>query len=121
VTAWRYLLVESDNLPIELQLSLYAKLAIPVAAIWTSGGISAHAVVLLSSRSEELFRADADFILGRLSRFGVDPSNRNPSRYGRLPGALRSIGSEAGLSGNDVGQQRLLYLNPQPNGQPIFP
>ena len=121
VTAWRYLLVESDNLPIEVQLSLYAKLAMPVAAIWTSGGVSVHAVVLLSSRSEQLFRADADFILGRLSRFGVDSANRNPSRYSRLPGALRSIGSEAGLGGNDVGRQRLLYLNPQPDGRPIFP
>jgi hypothetical protein len=121
VTAWRYLLVESDNLPIELQLSLYAKLAMPVAAIWTSGGISAHAVVLLSSRSEQVFRADADFVLSGLRRFGFDQSNKNPSRYSRLPGALRSIGAQPALYEDDAGQQRLLYLNPQPKGEPIFP
>jgi hypothetical protein len=121
VTAWRYLLVESDTLPIELQLSLYAKLAMPVAAIWTTGGISGHAIVRLSSGSEQGFRNDADFVLSGLRRFGFDQSNKNPSRYSRLPGALRSIGAKAGLHEDDAGQQRLLYLNPQPKGEPIFP
>lgn len=115
VIAWRYLLVESDELPFGLQLSLYARLALPIAALLTSGGKSVHAIVKVDSSNAQDFRADADFVLGRLMRFGVDPQNRNPSRYGRLPGVRRSIGATGD------GWQRLLYLNPQPKGGAIFP
>jgi len=121
VSAWRYLLVESDALSVEVQLSLYTKLAMPIAMLCTSGGKSVHAWVRLNSLSKQDFRADADFILSRLSRFGVDRANRNPSRYGRLPGALRQIGAEPALCAEHCGQQRILLLNPNPSGGPIFP
>jgi len=114
VAAWRYLLVESDELPLGLQLSLYSRLALPIAALLTSGGKSVHAIVKIDSDDAQDFRATADFVLGRLMRFGVDPQNRNPSRYGRLPGVQRSIGAIGD------GRQRLLYLNPQPKGGAIF-
>jgi hypothetical protein len=114
VTSHRYLLVESDELPIEIQLSLYARLMLGVAALVTSGGKSVHAVARIDAESEADFKAGAAHVLRRLTPFGVDPSNRNPSRYGRLPGVLRSIGATGD------GQQRLLYLNPQPKGGSIF-
>ena len=120
VTAWRYLLVESDTLPIELQVSLYAKLVLPVAAIWTSGGKSAHAAIRLDSQNEQQFGLKADFILSRLVRFGVDRSNRNASRYSRLPGALRSVDGQCSLRQDNAGRQRLLYLNPRPGERAIF-
>src|SRR5258707_12576432 len=96
--------------PVGLQLSLYSRLALPIAALLTSGGKSVHAIVKIDSDDAQDFRATADFVLGRLMRFGVDPQNRNPSRYGRLPGVQRSIDALAD------GRQRLLYLNQQPKG-----
>jgi hypothetical protein len=120
VTQHRYILLESDALPIELQLSLFAWLALPVAAIVSSGGKSVHAWVKLDSAGAHEFRAEADHILTRLAQFGVDQANKNPSRYGRLSGAFRSIGNQAALRHDDAGQQRLLYLNPMPVERPIF-
>jgi hypothetical protein len=120
VTAWRFMLVESDKLPIDLQISLYAALALPIACLCTSGGKSAHAWLRLNSTNEDEFRADVNFVLSRLARFGVDPANKNPSRYGRLPGSFRSIGAQSALRDDDTGQQRLLYLNPAPEERPIF-
>jgi hypothetical protein len=114
VTAHRYMLLESDALPIELQLSLFTWLELPIAAIVSSGGKSAHAWVKLDSPGNHDFRAEVDHILGRLAQFRVDQGNKNPSRYGRLPGALREIGAEP------PGEQKLLYLNPNPKGA-IFP
>lgn len=114
VTAHRYMLLESDALPIELQLSLFAWLALPIVAIVSSGGKSVHAWVKLDSASPQDFRAEVAHVLERLAQFRVDQQNKNPSRYGRLPGALRKILAE------HPGQQKLLYLNPNPKGA-IFP
>jgi len=114
VTAHRYMLLESDALPIGLQLSLYAWLALPVVAIVTSGGKSAHAWIKLDSASAQDFRSGVNHILSRLAQFGVDQQNKNPSRYGRFPGALRTIGADSNP------EQKLLYLNPQPKGGSIF-
>ncbi len=120
VTAWRNLLVESDVLPVDLQLSLFSKLALPIAVLASSGKKSIHAWVRLDSACEADFRADADFVLASLAQYGTDRANRNPSRYGRLPGVLRALDGLEALD-TDSGHQRLLYLNPNPTGGPIFP
>ena len=122
VTAWRNQLVESDVLPLELQLSLFSKLALPIAALVNSGKKSIHAWVRLDSACEADFRVDADFVLAQLAQYGTDRANRNPSRYGRLPGVLRALdGLKAlGTDSTDSGRQHLLYLNPNPTGGPIF-
>ena len=108
VTACRFALLESDTLPMELQLSLFAKLPLPVAAILSSGGRSVHAWVKLDARDVAEYRAGVSRLLGILAKFGVDGKNKNPSRLSRLPGAVRVIGA----AGDGV--QRLLYVNPQP-------
>ena len=113
VAAHRFLLLESDDLPTDLQLSFFSKLELPIVALVSSGGRSIHCIVKLDEPSPEEFKRRADYILRRLARFGIDQKNRNPSRYSRLPGAERSIGAQA-LLGEDAGQQRLLYFNHQP-------
>jgi hypothetical protein len=113
VQDYRFLLVESDDLPPDLQLSFFLKLELPVVALISSGGRSIHCIVKLDAPSAEEFKRLADHILGRLARFGIDQKNRNPSRYSRLPGAQRVIGAQT-LLGEDSGQQRLLYFNHQP-------
>jgi hypothetical protein len=114
VTACRFALLESDTLPMELQLSLFAKLPLPIAAILSSGGRSLHAWVKLDARDAAEYRAVVPRLLGILAKFGVDGKNKNPSRLSRLPGATRVIGAVGD------GLQRLLYVNPQPAERSIL-
>jgi hypothetical protein len=116
VAAWRYLLVESDLLPPELALSVYGKMALPIAAIVDSGGRGPHAWVTLNARSAEEYAQKAGHILKHLGTIGFDPGNANPSRYGRLAGARRIIGARGGSDGF----QRLLYLAPHLKSKGIF-
>ena len=114
VTSHRFCLLESDVLPVDLQLSLWAWLPLPVAAITTSGGRSIHASVMVNSQNAQDYRATVDRIYTLLARFGLCPGNKNPSRMSRLPGAQREIGKHGD------GAQRLLYLNPEPLETAIF-
>ena len=115
VTRFQSCLLESDDLPFDLQLSLWARLPLPIVAIIDSGGRSAHAWVMLNCSAAEEYRAQVNRIFTLLARFGVCKSNRNPSRLSRLPGAQREIGKREG-----GGAQRLLYLNPDAIEAPIF-
>jgi hypothetical protein len=114
VTAFRFALLESDTLPLDLQLSLFARLPLPVAAILSSGGCSYHAWVRVDARDVDDYRRTVSRLLGLVARFGVDGKNKNPSRLSRLPGAKRVIGA----TGDGV--QRLLYLNPQPEQRRVL-
>lgn len=106
VTAFRYLLVESDVLPLATQFALYSRLKMPISAVLLSGGISAHAWVRLDCKTSDEYDTKARRILTALAPFGFDQANKNPSRLSRLPGARRVIGAAGD------GMQRLLWLNP---------
>jgi hypothetical protein len=114
VTSYRFCLLESDALTVELQLSLWARLPLPVAAIIQSGGRSVHAWVMLNCSNAQEYRTKVERIYSLLARFGICSSNKNPSRLSRLPGAQREIGKHGD------GAQRLLYLNPEPSETAIF-
>ena len=114
VTAFRFALAEIDSVPLDLQLALLARLPLPIAAILTSGGKSAHAWVRVDASGVDEYRATVSRMLALLVRFGVDGKNKNPARLSRLPGVVRSVGA------NGDGKQRLLYLNPSPEQKPIL-
>jgi hypothetical protein len=114
VTSYRFCLLESDDLPLDFQLSLWARLPLPIAAIIDSGGRSAHAWVMLNCSTAEEYKAKVNRIYALLARFRICQNNKNPSRLSRLPGAQRQIGKR------EDGAQRLLYLNPEPREAPIF-
>lgn len=114
VTAYRFALLESDCVPIELQLSLWTRLPLPVACIMSSGGKSFHCWVRVDATSADEYRASVSRMLALLHRFGADGKNKNPSRLSRLPGAQRIIGAKGD------GRQRLLYLNPNPKQRAIL-
>ena len=92
VTAFRHALVESDTLPVDEQVAIYRKLELPCAAIVHSGGKSAHAIVRIDAPTLEEYRKRVDFLFKVLSANGleIDRQNRNPSRYSRMPGAIRN-------------------------------
>ncbi len=116
VTAHRFLLVEFYAVPLPLQLAFIARLPLPISAVIASGGKSLHAWVRIDAANAAEYRAFASEIFARLSPFGADPANRNPSRLSRMPGVLRPS-----ASGGD-NRQRLLYLDPHPEtAGRIFP
>jgi len=111
VSAFRFVLLESDDLPIAVQLALYKRFRLPIAAIILSGGASAHAWVRLNASTIEQFRELVAGLFSLLKPFGIDQANRNASRLCRLPGAIRKIGATGD------GEQRLIWLNP--NAAPL--
>ena len=114
VAKFRFALVESDTLPLGLQLALMAHLPLPISAMLTSGCRSIHSLVKVDAKDASDYRQSVGAMLDILRRFGVDSQNRNPSRMSRLPGVLREIGA-----GPDA-RQRLLYLNPEPKQEAIL-
>lgn len=106
VESFRFLLLESDVIPIDVQLALFAKLKLPLSAVLLSGGASAHAWCNIGAKTVDEFTHKVRRILTALEPFGIDQSNKNPSRLSRLPGAVRQIGASNG------GLQKLLWLNP---------
>ena len=115
VTRFRYLLIESDDLPRDVQLGIAARVLPDVAAIVDSGGRSLHAWLHVDCKDASEYAKSTQIVFSRLENLGIDRANKNPSRLARLPGALREIGAGAD------GRQRLLYLCPQPEPKAIFP
>lgn len=114
VTSFRHILLEFDKIPMELQLAFFAKLPLPLCCVMTSGGRSLHAWVKADCIDEIDYTDTVSMILKWLKPYGLDAKNKNPSRLSRLPGVTRKIGA----SGD--GRQRLLYLNPNPEGGSIL-
>jgi hypothetical protein len=115
VARYARLLLESDILPYDLALSLFAKVNLPICAIVDSAGRGPHAIGVVNAANAVDYAVKAGSIFRFLEPLGIDPGNANPSRYSRLPGARRIIGARA-----DTNIQRLLYLAPQPRTGGIF-
>lgn len=92
ITRYGYVLVESDDLPIEDQKKLMISLKLPIAAMIESGGKSVHAIVKIQARDKAEFRQRVEFLFDYLTKhkFIVDEANKNPARLSRLPGAERN-------------------------------
>ena len=114
ITHFRFVLLEFDCIPTDIQLRLLARLPLPIAAILTSGGRSLHAWVKVDEQDITGYRDSAAMLLKMLGKFGLDEKNKNPSRLSRLVGVTRKLGA----SGD--GKQRLLYLNPEPGQKGIL-
>ncbi len=106
VTGFRYVLVESDSMPIEEQEAVYRGLNLPIAALVYSGGKSLHAIVHIDAGNYEEYRERVQFLYGVLEQHGciVDKQNRNPSRLSRLPGVTRN-GKKQTLLAVNIGRK----------------
>ena len=109
VTNYRYILVEFDAIPREIQLALLCSLYWPVAMICSSGGKSYHAWILSKATDRGSYVREVDWIYHELAKYKVDTGNGNPSRFSRLPGLKRELGAVGS------GEQKLIYLNPHPS------
>jgi hypothetical protein len=122
ITAWRYLVLESDEAAPAQWLSALAQLPLPISAIYTSGGKSIHALVRLDARSKADWDAQAAQINPIVIPLGADPGAISGVRLTRLPCCER-LGTDD-KNGNYVRYlqprlQKLLYLNPTPDSTPI--
>lgn len=89
VAAFRHLLVESDKLSKQQQWDIYNSSGLPISAVIDSGGDSLHAWVRVDAKDKDEYKERSAKIYEALAPLGFDPSNKNPSRFSRLPGALR--------------------------------
>jgi hypothetical protein len=113
IARFRYHLFEIDKLSMELQLSFFCKMRVPVAMISDSGGKSYHALVKSHADNLVEFEEEAKYLLDEVfAKYGVDPKNKNPSRYSRLPGVPRVIGGRPLEPGETEARQKILFLNP---------
>lgn len=102
-----YAVLESDSLEESLWLRVLAQLHEPIAAIYTSGGRSIHALVRVDCRTKAEFdRRRLDLL--RLGKVGADCAALSAVRLTRLPGIRRG-----------AHMQDLLYLNPSAKGASI--
>jgi hypothetical protein len=89
VTAWRYMVVESDKANPQHWLAALVQMPLPIAAIYTSGGRSIHALVRLDASSKADWDAMAMDIKPLLTVLGADPGAISAVRLTRLPGCYR--------------------------------
>ena len=111
VTAWRFVVLESDTVTPADWLRLLVNLPLRLSAIYTSGGRSVHALVRLDAGTKAEWDSQVVPLKPALKLIGADPGALSAVSLTRLPGCMRE---EKG----DV--QRLLYLNPEPMEAPIM-
>ena len=106
VTAFRYMLLESDNMSLGNQKAILEQLELPIAAMVFSGGKSIHAIVKVDAYSYEEYRKRVDFIysIAQKNGFKPDKKNRNPSRLSRMPGVMRD-GNPQFLMATNIGKE----------------
>jgi hypothetical protein len=125
ITAWRYLVIESDRNDVTSAqwLTTLAKLRLPTAAIYETGGRLPHARLRVGAPSKEQWDKLKDSLLPLLIEMDADKSSLSAVRLIRLPYCER-VGKED-EHGNFVPYtdgphfEQLLFLNPNPSTFPI--
>jgi hypothetical protein len=123
VTSFRYLVLESDELTPEVWLRVLVPLRLPIAAIYTSGGKSIHALVRVGADAKPEWDMVRNELSPLMTAVGADGAAMSAVRLTRLPFTLR-MGSEK-KDGTYVpwqvpGKQELLWLDPEPNGRAMI-
>lgn len=102
IQSWRWVLIESDDMPEQQQIDWLKGSGLPIAAISTSGGKSIHAVVRVDAPDLKTYknRTEKIFHWCESNGFKIDKQTKNVNRLTRFPGFKR---------GNRF--QELLYLS----------
>jgi hypothetical protein len=108
VTSWRYLVIESDQANLKLWLAAIVQFPLRIAAIYSSGGRSIHALVKIDARTKGEWDSERDALKNALVVLGGDAGAMTAVRLTRLPGCYR---------GREL--QKLLFINPDPPLRPI--
>lgn len=106
VVAYRYALVESDDMSLEKQNAMLRELELPIATLVYSGAKSLHAIVKVNATTYDEYRKRVDYLYDVCAKNGltVDTQDRNPSRLSRLPGVLRN-GKKQFIMATNIGKR----------------
>jgi len=110
IKEFRFALLESDIAPADQWLAALALFPIPIAAIYTSGGRSIHALWQVNATTKPEWDGLVTPCKPALKVLGADPAALSAVRPSRLPQCERRSKS---------GVQQLLYLNPNPIDVPL--
>lgn len=122
-TAWRFMVLESDEAPPELWLRALVQLPLPIVAAYTSGGRSIHALCRVDAANKAEWDYLRDDLAPILCPLGADGAALTAVRLTRLPGTLRhgTRGADGKLEPYPAPRlQRLLWLNPAATACPII-
>jgi hypothetical protein len=108
VTSWRYFVIESDKANLKQWLGAIVQFPLRIAAIYSSGGRSVHALVKIDARTKMEWDGERDALKSGLVILGADAGAMSAVRLTRLPGCWR---------GRLL--QKLLFINPDPPMRPI--
>jgi len=86
---WRFMLIESDDAPADLWLNALVQLALPIVALYSSGGRSIHALVEVNQKSKQWWDVLRDVWRPTLTTLGACAGSLSAVRLTRLPGCLR--------------------------------
>ena len=89
ITAWRYLLLESDEADPADWLAILVQLPLRIASICTSGGRSIHALVRVDAESKADWDAKARQLKPLMIILGACPGSITAVRLTRRPGCSR--------------------------------
>lgn len=125
VTDWRWLVLESDAAPLRQWLGAIVQMPLRIAALYTSGGRSVHALIRIDARTKKHWDEVKQKMapgLRYLVLNGADPGVLSAVRLTRLPFAMRE--GKWGKGGEYVKfpkpkLQKLLYVNSAPEPRPL--
>ena len=123
VTSWRYLVLESDEAAPAQWLAALVQLPLALAAIYTSGKRSIHALARVDCASKAEFDALRDDALRVLCPLGADGAAMTAVRLTRLPGMMRHGTRDRDgklVRMAEPGLQELAWLNPAAPCRPIL-
>jgi hypothetical protein len=124
VTAWRHMIVESDEEGIEQEwLNVLVQLPLRIVALYSSGGRSVHALVRVGLQSKAWWDELRDYLKPVLTRLGADRGVFSAIRLTRLPGCQRegAMGKDGRYHRYEEPRlQRILFLNPKAEWRPIL-
>ena len=109
-TSFKYLLVESDNIEINLWLTILKQLPLRISCITLSGNSSAHALIQVGATNKEEWTRTARDIAAMVVPLGACPGSLTAVRLTRLPKVTRKDNRK---------EQSLIYLNPKPSLLPL--
>jgi hypothetical protein len=120
ITAHRFAMSESDIVPPELYIRMLVQRELPIVAIYESGRVSTperpesiHCLIRIDAANEYEFKLKGREIRRQLCPVGADVNStaNKVVQLSRLPGITR----------HEFGKcQRLLWLDPLADGQPIY-
>jgi hypothetical protein len=110
LTAFRYLVVESDKADPLLWLAALVQLPLPISAVYSSGGKSIHALIRVDARDKQHFLELKAKVSRPLVILGADDGAMTAVRLTRLPQCYRAEKDR---------WQELYFLNPNPSVTPI--